>query len=591
MALDRPAAFTTRAVGPDRLVMFGRAQHGEGTEGVRWHAEVRAVPAGGAVRAAGKTLQVRGADAVTLLIAASTDYRMDDPDVPATRDWVADCAATIDRALARPWDELRARSVAAHRALFDRAALDLGRTDPELAARPTPERLAALGDGASDPDLVETYFQFGRYLLISSSRPGCMPANLQGLWNEHVEAPWNADYHDNINVQMNYWPAEVTNLAECHEPFLAFVDSLRKDGGDMARKLGARGFAVGHTTDAWRWAAVFGSAVYGMWPMGGGWCASHLMEHWRFGQDEEFLREAAWPVLADAAAFFLDWLVEDPATGKLVSGPTTSPENTYWHEEDGKRHRLCLSMGTAMDQEIIWQNFRDVLEAAAVLGIEDDFTARVRDAAARFAGPKLGSDGRLLEWEREYEEAEPGHRHISHLYGLHPSNQISVVRTPALARAARQSLEGRLANGGGHTGWSRAWIINFYARLQDGDTAFANVLALLKKSTLPNLLDNHPPFQIDGNFGGTAGIAEMLVQSHAGEVQLLPALPTAWPTGRATGLCARGAFEVDIEWKDGALTRAVILARKGGPLAVRWGRETWSFDTTPGERVVVQPVR
>ena len=549
--------------------------------GVRYAARLQVLAEGGSVTAADGRVRVSGADSATILLAAATSYAGADPQ--------ALCARHLRDASRQPYEELMARHVAEHQRLFRRVSLDLGGAD--AACLPTDERLEAVMDGADAAGLIALYFQYGRYLLMSSSRPGCLPANLQGIWADGFDPPWNADYHININIQMNYWPATLCNLAECHEPFLDLTEALREHGRDTARSVfGCRGFVAGHTTDVWHFGSLIGNAQYGMWPFGAAWCACHFWQHYSFTLDAEFLRTRAYPVLKDAAEFLLDWLVEHPVTGALVSGPSTSPENRF-RTPDGQVANL--TMGTSMDHQIIRDLFSACVDAARRLDIDAEFRLELEQAMARLAPMRIGSDGRLMEWPEEFEEPEPGHRHISHLYGLHPGALINPDATPELAAAARQTLDYRLAHGGGHTGWSRAWIINFFARLQDGETAWENVRALLAKSTLPNLFDNHPPFQIDGNFGGCAGVAEMLLQSHVRdalggwEVRLLPALPQAWASGRVTGLRARGGIEVDIAWDDGALTEATLRSEHDVEVTVRLGLQRAQVRLTRGGEAVL----
>lgn len=555
-----------RKKGENGICLYGNLGKG----GLDFAMQLSAKTKGGRMQVIGEHLIVEEADEVILYFAAGTTYYMENVEEELQRQ--------IDGAAAMSYDVLKERHVKDYRSLYGRVDFSLG----DLSGydlMPTDERIQNAMAGKVDKGLAKLYFDFGRYLLISSSREGTLAANLQGIWNKDMTPPWDSKYTININAEMNYWPAEICNLPECHMPLFELLKKMYPNGKKTAEVMyGCRGIVAHHNTDIWGDTAPQDHWTPGTyWVMGAAWMCTHQWMHYQYTKDEEFLRES-YPIMREAALFFLDFMVEDG--GYLKTCPSVSPENTFILPggEMGAN-----TAGVTMDNQILRDLFNQCICAASILGIEDELTKQFENARDRLVPTQIGSRGNILEWPEDYEELEPGHRHISHLYGLHPSEQILMDKTPELAKAARVTLERRLESGGGHTGWSRAWIINHYAKLWDGETAYAHFEKLMEKSTLPNLFDNHPPFQIDGNFGTTAAIAEMLVQSTLERIVLLPALPSAWPEGHVKGLCVKGGGEIDLEWKEGKLTSCVIRAKAKLKTKVVYNNIVTEIELEPGE--------
>lgn len=550
----------------------------EGCNGMRFQYRIKAVAKDGSVKTDTAGIHIEKASEVVLYIVAATSFNGYDkcPDKDG-KDEKQLAAGFLTKALAQPYATLLKQHQSEYQSYFNRCQLTIKDTlNANTTPVPTDEQLKAYTAGRYNPDLEVLYFQYGRYLLISSSRPGGPPANLQGIWNKELRAPWSSNYTININTEMNYWPAEVTNLSEMHQPLLDWIQHLAKTGHETAHDYyRAKGWVANHNSDIWALSNAVGDVgagdpVWANWPMGGNWLCQHLWEHYRFTGDKKFLAEKAYPVMKEAALFSLDWLVTNK-DGYLVTAPSTTPENKFF---DAAGKQQGVSVGTTMDMSIIWDLFTNLIDASTVLGQDKEFRELLIAKRNKLLPLQIGGQGQLLEWSKDFKETDPRHRHVSHLFGLHPGRQIT-KETPAFFNAAKKTLELRGDEG---TGWSKGWKINFWTRLLDGDHAYTLIRELLKYTnetgtimsrgggTYPNLFDAHPPFQIDGNFAGTAGMAEMLIQSHQDKVHLLPAIPTSWPSGKVSGLRGRGGFEVSMQWEKNTLTQAQIKSINGEEL-------------------------
>jgi len=544
------------------LIMEGEVTQRKGTfdskpspilEGVKFQTILLPKHQGGTIISQDQQLEFKGIQKLELRIVSNSSYYFEDFKMQNKKQLAALKEMSVET--------IKKNHIEDHQSLFNRVELDLI-TDNTLQKTPTDKRIEAIKTGKEDIELQETLFHFGRYLLIASSRKGTLPSNLQGLWNPHINAPWNADYHLNINLQMNYWLANLTQLDELNNPLFDYLDRLIESGRITAQKnFGARGSFLPHATDLWAptwlraptayWGASFGA---------GGWMVQHYWQHYLFTQDKTFLREHAFPAIKAVAQFYSDWLIEDERDGSLIAAPSTSPENRYL---DGNGNPVASCLGSAMDQQVITEVFTNYLRSAQILEENDEWVNTIKNQLKNLrTGFQLGLDGRILEWDREYDELEPGHRHMSHLYGFHPGDQVSLSKTPELFKAVQKTLNYRLENGGAGTGWSRAWLINCAARLMEGSMVQKHIQLLLEKSIYPNLFDAHPPFQIDGNFGYTAGVAELLIQSHEpGILRLLPALPPNWDKGKVTGLKARGNISVNLTWENNTLSDLQLTSK------------------------------
>lgn len=526
----------------------------------------------GTVSAGDGALQITGARRLTLWTSTATSYGTDERPEDI-------CRARLATARAAGYTAVRAEQAERMREAMGRCTLTLPE-DPALTALPTDERLARVQAGEEDHGLVRLYFDYGRYLFISSAA-GRLPANLQGVWSKDLWTPWTGDYHLNINLQMNYWFVDAVGLEEYGQPLYRYLAFLARHGEKTARVMyRCRGWVAHTLSNPWGFTAPGQDPAWGSFHCGGAWCCRHLYEHYLYTGDLRFLREY-WPVIRGSARFFADFLVRDPGSGYLVTAPSNSPENSYRNPADGEKTAVCA--GPTMDTMIVRELFTIALRCGAALGEKDELLEQLPDLLAQLPPTRIGAQGGIQEWMEDFEEWEPGHRHISQLYGLYPGWEITPDGTPDLAEASRVTLRRRLAHGGGHTGWSRAWIINFYARLLDGASAGEHLRALLARSTQPNLLDTHPPFQIDGNFGATAGILEMLVQSHEGFLHLLPALPPAWPEGALEGVRVRGGFRLSFRWEAGRVVEGTLFSSLGGPVTLLLNGETVRLETAAGE--------